>query len=398
MIGDDFESAYAGPIAFSSLDVQGTQASRIEHQATLRKTMSLSLYGALPPPPDSIKVVRQPLSDPRAERLLIEMTVEGSVFTVDAALWLPHTPCSNVPLICGLDFVGPIGLLHSPDFPADPNARITSSPVFGANDNRLQETLRGTSAYRWPLDFLLSRGYAVMLSCYGSWVPDDTDLWKTHGLYPLLGCQQNTHPTAALSLWAWAIQRLLDAAATCNEIDVSKISVAGHSRLGKAALWAAANDNRIKAVFANNSGCGGAAPAAHPVGETMAQMTKRFPHWTIASSDKRTHALPFDQHELLSLIAPRVLYLAAAKDDLWSDPIGSYLALKAASGCWQDEHSTLASWLSPRDLWRTCARVANGVLGYHLRPGGHELLPYDWQQFLGFLDGQSGIAEHRALA
>jgi hypothetical protein len=179
----------------------------------------------------------------------------------------------------------------------------------------------------------------------------------------------------------------LDSAATCEEIDMSRVSVAGHSRLGKAALWAAANDPRIKAVFAAQSGCGGAAPAAHPVGETLVQMAERFPHWTIPRPERATPDLPFDQHHLLSLIAPRAVYLAGAKADLWSDPMGSFLALQAAAVSWKPEQATDWVWPSPFEAWQSCGQVRNGPLGYHLRPGGHVLLPYDWRRFLEFSEG-----------
>jgi hypothetical protein len=230
---------------------------------------------------------------------------------------------------------------------------------------------------------MLDAGYAVLISCYGSWVPDDADGWKTHGLYPFLGCE-DASPTGAITLWAWALRRLLDLAATCDEIDSSDIAVAGHSRLGKAALWAAANDVRIKAVFANQSGCGGAAPAAHPVGETLAQMAERFPHWTIPSSHSAAD-LTFDQHHLLSLIAPRAVYLAGARADLWSDPIGSFAALQEAASFWQTDRVVDWVWPLAQETWQSCGPVRNGPLGYHLRPGGHDLLPYDWRQFLEFL-------------
>jgi hypothetical protein len=382
---DDFAAAYAGAIDFMPLYEKTVEHIGCDHrQAQLRTLLAETLYGQIPSAPDNIRVSREPMACEQAERLQIEITLGERRFNVDAALWLPPNVDGPVPLICGLDFIGPVGIMSSSEFPIDPHARVSSRPVYGASDYRLEETLRGVSAYRWPISLLLDAGYAVLVSCYGSWVPDDVNDWKTHGVYPLLDCQDES-PTGAISLWAWSIQRLLDAAATCNEIDVSRVSVAGHSRLGKAALWAAANDSRIGAVFANNSGCGGAAPAAHPVGETFSQMHERFPHWTIPRPQGSAPKLPFDQHHLLSLIAPRAIYLAAAKDDLWADPIGSYLALKEAAQCLNPELSKDSDWPSPKEIWQSCGQVQNGPLGYHLRPGGHNILPYDWRQFLEFL-------------
>ena len=404
---DDFKTAYAGAIDLPlKLDINKTDKDTLPlHQAELRTLLADRLYGPVPPPPAQIKVTRQPIAGEPAERLLINISVADRQFEVDAALWLPAASDTPAPLICGLDFIGPIGLMHSTAFPIDPQARISSRPDYGARDNRIEETLRGVSAYRWPVSLLCNAGYAVLVSCYGSWVPDDNHAWKSHGLYPLLDCQHQP-AVGAISLWTWAIQRLLDAAAGCAEIDESRSIVAGHSRLGKTALWAAANDARISAVFANNSGCGGSAPAAHPVGETLQQMAERFPHWTIQHLDGQhlngqppdsphldeqslntaNNSLPFDQHDLLSLIAPRAVYLAGAKADLWSDPLGSYLALQAATPAWHSDGKADADWPTPEALWQTGGQVQVGSLGYHLRPGGHDLLPYDWRLFLAFLN------------
>ena len=237
------------------------------------------------------------------------MQVADRQFDVEAALWLPPGEAGPFPLICGLDFLGPVGIFSSPDFPIDPNARVSSQAIYGGRRNMLAETMRGVGAYRWPIDLLHRAGFAVLVSCYGSWVPDDVDDWNTYGVAPLLDQAADTAP-GAISLWAWSIHRLLDAAATIERIDMTRICVAGHSRLGKAALWAAANDLRIGAVLANNSGCGGAAPSAHPVGETLAQMKERFPHWTVPYKQPQAGDLPLDQHHLMALIAPRAVYLA----------------------------------------------------------------------------------------
>ncbi len=402
---DEFESAYAGSIDFSPINsAAASSVTRDDQQARQRAMLADTFYGPIPPPPDKLSVVREPMQSERAERLQIKVSICDRAMNVDAALWLPSKASGPVPLICGLDFIGPVGLMSSPEFPIDKSARVSSRADYGASDNRIEETLRGVCAYRWPVGMLLDAGFAVLVSCYGSWVPDDIDHWNQHGLYPLLvnpdktsldnpDVKKNssqhhtageTHTTGAISLWAWAIQRLLDVAATCDEIDMSRVCVAGHSRLGKAALWAAANDSRISAVFANQSGCGGSAPAAHPVGETLAQMHERFPHWLLPPQQAVSSELRCDQHHLLSLIAPRALYLGGARSDLWSDPIGSYLALAAAAPMWDTDSSQGRVWPSARELWQSSDQVCNGALGYHLRPGGHDLLPFDWRQFLQF--------------
>lgn len=351
-----------------------TAKDREARQRQIRHTLADTIYGDIPPAPDHVQVTRTPIAGETAERVEIGVTVGDRTFRVDAALWLPTDVEGPVPIICGLDFVGPAGVLTSHAFPLDPDARIY---YRGANEGGLSDALRGTATQRWPIDLLLRAGHAVMISCYGSWAPDDPDDWTQHGVSLLF----DHGDVGAISLWAWAISRMLDAAECCSEINLDAMSVAGHSRLGKAALWAAAHDTRIAQVFANQSGCGGASPAAHPVGETLAEMAEHFPHWTRANPSVAT----CDQHHLLALVAPRAVYLAGAQNDLWSDPLGSFAALQAASAFWDLDDTQNWVWPTMREVWDTCGSVCNGPLGFHLRAGTHDVLPQDWQNFLNFL-------------
>jgi len=361
------DQVFAGPIDLPPLGALDNLPAR---QAEWRAAFADQMYGPLPPPPDSLGVEVEPLAG--ADRLILTMTVAGRSFTTDAALWRPKTP-GPAPLIAGLDFTGPIGILTDTDFPLDPMAIAYTRPELGASDGRLYDHLRGTAAARWPIDLLTARGYAVLVSCYGSWVPDDPTKWTTHGLNPLL--QSDTY---AISLWAWAILRLIDAAEQLDNINTTRIAVAGHSRLGKAALWAAAHDARISATLANNAGCGGTAPARHPVGETLDQMAKTFPHWIKPQSGVPT----VDQHQLIASVAPRRVYVASADLDIWADPLGTYMTVKAAAPAWGDT----PNWPEATEIWHGDEGPDHPTLGHHIRPGDHDLRRDDWHRFLKFLN------------
>ena len=146
------------------------------------------------------------------------------------------------------------------------------------------------------------------------------------------------------------------------------LAVVGHSRLGKAALWAGANDERFGLVISNNSGCGGAALFRRNFGETVEKINASFPHWfrrRFHDYNGREAHLPVDQHQLLALMAGRHVYVASAEADLWADPQGERLALEAA---------------------RPVFELVGGSVGYHCRPGRHDMTLYDWERFLDFAE------------
>lgn len=352
-------------------------------RAGTRQALADALYGPVPQAPDWLRCQRRERREDGFSLIEIEIGVADRRFAVQAALWLPHQATGPVPLIIGLDFLGPFGILPPGSFAADPQARVYAPPEWQA-DGELIPALAGQSRRRWPLEQIAAQGFGLLVSCYGSWVPDDPDACRYHGLYPLLGQPE----TGAISLWAWALMRLADVAVDFPEIDARRLSICGHSRLGKAALWAGAHDPRIAAIWANNSGCAGAAPARHPVGERLCDLVSRFPHWLRRDAITDPAKLPVDQHQLLALCAPKALYLSEAEVDVWADPLGSYFSLSQAALAWGQK--TNAHWPDPASIPPGGWSFHAGALGYHLRPGGHDVLVQDWTQVLAFLSEQLG--------
>lgn len=377
------------PLRLPSGEPPRTANEARQAQAAWRQVFADGLYGEIPSPPDSVEVTRHTLPDPHAERLVIRLTVEDRSFQVDAALWLPAGR-TRVPIVAMLDFLGPLGTLSSAGFPLDPAARVPLPAWFGSGHGGLAEEMRGTTAGRVPVQLLLDAGYGVLSTCYGSWVPDDARHFRDHGLWPLLGIARAPEPPGAIALWSWAIQRLLDVAAGLPEADAGRLVVAGHSRLGKAALWAAANDQRIYALFLNESGCAGASLSRRNFGETLAHNRRNFPHWLLpAERAERAGLAALDQHQLLAQLAPRRLYVGSAIDDLWCDPRGEYLALQAAAPLWSVFGHPME--MPPADRIFAAGRHLGGDrIGWHLRAGGHELTPHDWAQFIAFMAQADG--------
>ena len=188
----------------------------------------------------------------------------------------------------------------------------------------------------------------------------------------------------ALAAWGWGASRALDYFETDPRIDASRVAVVGHSRGGKAALWAGAEDERFAMVVSNDSGEGGAALARRPFGETTERINTSFPHWFDGNFKRfngRESEMPVDQHMLLSLMAPRALYVASSDEDLWADPRGEFLSLAYSSPVYAlfGEPAIATDAMPPIET-----PLVAGRRGYHVRAGGHNLTPYDWARFADF--------------
>lgn len=235
-----------------------------------------------------------------------------------------------------------------------------------------------------PVEEIVDGGFAVFSFCYKDVTADNDDF--TDGLASLFynDNQRQADDPGKIAIWAWAAMRVMDYLQTRKDIDISNIMTVGHSRLGKTALVAAGFDERFSGGISNDSGCAGAAITRGKQGERIAQIVDRFPYWfcrQYAAYAGREQDLPFDQHFLLALIAPRTLYVASAQEDLWADPQAEFAGCVAASGAYAllgrmgIETETFPALNHP---------LHAGTIGYHIRPGTHWLSRSDWQMFMAF--------------
>jgi hypothetical protein len=306
--------------------------------------------------------------------------------TTDVLVYLPqaHGP---VPLFLHLNFKG-----NQAEHP-DPGITISAAWLPDDKrgevvDNRATAASRAQDSRHWPAEKLLGRGYGVATACYADVFPDRPDGRAASALAslgrPLEGDLPADEP-GAIATWAWQLSRILDWLVTLPEIDATKVIVVGHSRNGKAAVWAGACDERFAMVVANESGCGGAALERRNYGETVAAITRRFPHWfcpAFAGYADHELDLPVDAHVTLAMTAPRPLYVASAVDDRWADPRGEFLAAVAAGPVWK----LFGLEGLGTDALPAIDTPVGQTVGYHVRTGKHDLLEYDWLRFADFAD------------
>jgi hypothetical protein len=357
------------------------------------------VYGRSPAAPSGVVFERGP-SDPNALggkatrqeiRVSLDGTPNGRRMTV--LLYVPNGATAPVPVFLGANFDG-----NHTVWP-DPGITIAEQWAWDqkASADRLmkpEESTRGQSTGRWPVETIVGRGYALATIARADIEPDYATGWK-HGVRAAMSPAGANTPWAAddwgaIGAWAWGLSRALDYLDKDERLDARRVALIGHSRLGKAALWAGAQDERFAIVISNESGEGGAALARRNYGETVKVINTAFPHWFCANFKKyndNVAALPVDSHMLLALIAPRPLYVASALGDQWADPKGEFLGAKHA----EPVYALFGKKGLGVSEWPAANTPVGDTIGYHARTGKHDVTDYDWARYLDFADRHFGV-------
>lgn len=344
-------------------------ASKEEWPARRAQVLELfrhHVYGRAPGRPEALSFTvleENPVAmDGRAtlRRVAIKSVQAGREHTFELVRFSPNTGARSGTFLL---------LNHRPADNTDP-ARAKKSPF-------------------WPAEEIIARGYGVAALQTDQVAPDDSVTWASGVVRLFEGDNQASRPPDAwktIAAWSWAASRAMDYFETDPLVDASRVAVVGHSRGGKAALWAGAQDERFGLTISNNSGCAGAALSRRPVGETVAGVNLVFPHWfadNFRQYGNNEGALPVDQHMLVALVAPRAVAVASASNDEWSDPEGEYLGLAYASPVY-------ALWglppIDPAAMPRAGASLFVAPRGYHVREGEHALTAWDWQRYADVAD------------
>lgn len=327
------------------------------------KLFETEVYGMLPKDFDSIsfeKVSKKENPYPDLailEEVNIRVSKNGKSHTMRINLFIPTQVKEPSPIILLINYK-----------PANPDGTLVEEAF-------------------WPVPELLKRGFATASFHAETVAPDDNKTYQ-NGIITTLYPEQIGLPNGmkAYGAWGWGAMRVMDYFEQHPQIDAKKSILVGHSRTGKAALWASANDPRWAITYANESGCGGAAISRRKYGETVEAINTRFPYWFTDNFRKyngKEETLPIDQHMLPGLIAPRAIYYSSAKGDQWADPKGEYLGLKLGSRVYSDIYGKEIEF--PAEFESINSPVHQEAVGYHIREGKHDLTWEDWSHFLDFV-------------
>lgn len=358
---------------------QGERITTPEEWFTVRRPQILALfgnlvYGRVPEPASRLRVTFE-IADTNPQFMAgkatrkdvkIHLQNESGKMSMHVLVFVPNGAEKPVPAF----------LKHS--------FNNTQSDDFDASATRPERLRNG-----WPLGEFFDRGYGFCAVYHEDLIAhNEVEFLKSiHRLfYPPGQSFPKAHEWGVLSTCAWGAMRAMDYLETEAHVDHTRVAVMGHSKMGKAALWTAAQDDRFALAISAQSGCAGAALWRRKSGETLKKMVTRFPYWLCRNAWKfveQEDDLPVDQHMLLACIAPRPVYVHSGVEDTWADPRGEYLAAYHAGEVYRLlGKRALAREQSPRPG----EPIIESDVGYHIREGGHSITDYDWQRYLDFAD------------
>ncbi len=316
---------------------------------------SREVYGFMPAPPKDVafKII-QTYEDAVGGyatfyRVRVTFTTPKVPFSFDFEFYTPNS-IINVPVIVKMEF--------------------NESPSFRT----------------YPVEEIVKNGFAV--ARFRSWdVMADRDDFSQGlaGMYLEHG-ERKPGEWGAIGAWAYGASRVMDWLQTLDFVDKSNIAITGHSRLGKTALWCAANDERYAVAMISASGNTGASLSRGNEGEHIADITKMFPHWFSTNYYKyaeREAETPFDQHFIAASLAPRYFYNCSGSTDTWAGPFSEYLCCAAVSPVY--EMLGLRGFVAPDEAPRAGTVLHEGRVAYHMHEGGHYYGGMEWNNLMKYM-------------
>lgn len=300
-------------------------------------------------------------------------------------VYRPANATKQVPAFLGLNFCGN-HIVSADKEILFPTSWVSKNEKYCCPDGKPTEEGRDKGHNVWSAEYIVDNGFALATIYYGDIDPDFHDCFH-NGVHTLFQDEEWTKPNdddwATIGAWAWGLSRTMDYLTTLPWLNQQQVCVIGHSRLGKTALWAGATDERFAITYSVQSGCGGAALSKRRIGETLQIINNAFPHWFCTNFRKYKNnedEMPFDQHFLLSLIAPRPIFVHSANQDKWADPKGEYMTLAETDCVYKllGKPGLNAQEMPPVDT------PVGDYNGYCIKTGVHSVERKDWVNFIAF--------------
>ncbi|MAP95400.1 MAG: hypothetical protein CMK07_10655 [Ponticaulis sp.] len=360
--------------------VSTTAQWQTERAPYFRELLLNEIYGSIPPAtpfkPVSRKVLSEDILGGEASLIAVRMilNIQDESYLQDLHIVVPNTEGPH-PLILGAgscpnDVTLPYEEIVRPRHVIYPDYCNASGVTEG-----LSKFVFGRYIETPPIKRLIREGFAYGAYYPGMVIPDEDEA----GVERLATINRNPGPNGpygAVGVWAWTASRLADYLETEPAIDPERIILFGHSRMAKSSLLAAALDDRFAGVMTHQSGTAGASLQRNEVGESIAEITERYPHWfspRYAEYANNDVSVPVDQHALIALVAPRPVFLGNAEHDQWSDPQGAFSAAQAASPVYQLYGEEPFTARTLRDF------QPEAPIAYQFRNGTHGITPEDWR-------------------
>lgn len=341
-----------------------------KRRAEILKLFSDNMFGSFPPKPEGLhfqvlsedNTVYEGLGTRKYIRIFLDASEEH---WFDAMLHLPNQG-DHIPVFVFLNHVG--------------------------NDVTL-----AAQKSRWPFDLIMSRGFGIITAWHAEIDPDPNPANNedVHGSFTtgVRSWYAKDCNWGALTAWGWGMSRLIDYLETEPRVDMNRICSLGHSRTGKTSIWAAVNDPRYAICFANCSGCCGAAISRKPDGSNFYSSATGgyYYHWftpRFYDYHGKPETIPFDQHWLAALMAPRPIYFGCGDQDQYTPPRLEWItALRV-----QPVYDLFGKAGLPNKSFPAIDEaLKTGTIGYHRRTGKHDVTPFDWNSYMDFASLHFGL-------
>jgi hypothetical protein len=237
---------------------------------------------------------------------------------------------------------------------------------------------------------VISRGWGYAIIEPSS-IQADNGAGLTGGIIGLVnkGKNRKSDDWGALRAWAWGASRAIDYFETDKDLDAKRVAIEGLSRYGKAAVVAMAFEPRISLGFIGSSGAGGVKILRRIFGEQVENLVGSGEyHWFSGSfmkygSKLTADNLPVDAHHLVSLCAPRPVFISAGSPQVegnWIDAKGMFIGGVNAGSVYK--------LFGKRDLGTSEFPILGtplvaGEIAYRQHAGGHSTGP-NWSTWLAW--------------